>query len=388
LRIPDSEFRERANRVKKAMANQSIDLLFIYSNLLDPANVRYLTDFSPLNESSALLVPSEGDPILCCGQACQKWAAYRSRIRDIRIVPEIGEVAGVEYEIGEQVNFTSILKEVGASQKVEKVGIVGSYILPYKIYNQIREVYRKAKLVDADNILIDMRMIKSENEIKMISKAADIMDRSFTEVIRILRAGMTELEIRGALEHAMLANGAEDHAVAWPPMIASGPEHTSLSMTWSSNRKVGEGEMLAIQAGCVYQGYNAALCCPHVFGSVPKKMQDAIYAANEALHAVLDKMEPGVTGEELNAVGRSILEKWGFSRYSPYGLVHSIGLLECEPPFLGPKSKIKLKPNMTLCIDVYLMGMDFGGFRFEDTVAVTKTGIERLTKYNEENFPL
>ena len=62
------------NNFKKIMEREKIDLVLIYSNILDPAGVRYFSNFYPINESSAMVIPLKGDPILCSGQACHEWS--------------------------------------------------------------------------------------------------------------------------------------------------------------------------------------------------------------------------------------------------------------------------------------------------------------------------
>ena len=71
-RIPDEEFERRMASFSSKMAENDLDLVVVFSNLLDPSAVRYFSDVSPINESAALLIPLEGDPILCSGQACHE----------------------------------------------------------------------------------------------------------------------------------------------------------------------------------------------------------------------------------------------------------------------------------------------------------------------------
>ena len=114
-RIPDSEFEARIAAVKGKMRERNIDLLVLYSNALDPGHVRYLADVVGINESAAMVIPAEGDPIVCSGQACQAWSKHKSRVKEVRIFPEVGEVAGTEYLVGDQFTFSSFVP--GASAK-------------------------------------------------------------------------------------------------------------------------------------------------------------------------------------------------------------------------------------------------------------------------------
>ncbi len=66
-KIPPEEFKLRIQSFKNIMDRENIDLVIAYSNLLDPSAVRYFSDFYPIVESSAIIIPLNGDPILCSG---------------------------------------------------------------------------------------------------------------------------------------------------------------------------------------------------------------------------------------------------------------------------------------------------------------------------------
>ena len=100
--ISDREFSERMIRFKEKIEKINVDFVVIYSNLLDPSAVRYFSDVSPVNESAAMIITLKGDAILCSGQACHVWSRHKSKVKDIRILPEVGEVSGVEYNIKDQ----------------------------------------------------------------------------------------------------------------------------------------------------------------------------------------------------------------------------------------------------------------------------------------------
>ena len=386
-RIPDGEFAQRMANLKKEMEKESIDLLVVYGNMLDPAHVRYLSDFSPLNESSAVIVPREGPPLLCSGQACHAWARHKSRIKDVRILPEVGEVGGVEYNIEGLQTFSDVFREMKSKYSIRRVGKVGTLIFPLVIYEQIRAVFPKAEVVEAEKLLYGLRSIKSENEMACMRKAAGILSKAMKKAVECIEAGWTELGIQAFLESEMLRNGAEDHALSWTPMIPSGPEHTQLCMNRNSLREVKKGEIIDLQAGALYEGYNAALCTPFVVGEIPKEIRKAVRVAGEVSQKVMVKLTPGVTSRELNDVGQSILRREGYAQYSPYGLVHSIGLLECELPWFPVDGDLEVADGMAVCIDVFFFGMEWGSFRLEDTVVVHKDGPENLTPFNEEFIP-
>ena len=383
-RIPDSEFAARMAAVKGKMGERNLDLLVLYSNALDPGHVRYLADVVGINESAAMVIPREGDPIVCSGQACQAWSKYKSRVKDVRIFPEVGEVAGTEYLVGDQFTFSTLFQELGQKHSIKRIGTVGTLIFPQIIYAQLQKTFPQAEMVNAESLMFELRLHKSENELACMRKAAEILDESFTNAVQKIEVGWTELDIMAEIEAGILRGGAEGTAVAWDPMIPTGPEHANLCMNRNTLRKVSAGEIICLQAGAVVEGYNAALCAPFVLGKIPPAIQSAVLAANEAIEATIQSLKPGATSREVNAAGKAVLKRTGYAQYSPYALMHNIGCLECESPWMAEDKDYPVIKGMAVCIDVFLFRLPWGSFRIENTLAVTAQGADCLTKFNRK----
>ena len=170
-KIPDEEFATRMKLFKEKMSDQGMDLVVGFSNLLDPSAVRYFSDVSPINESAAMAIPLEGDPVLCSGQACHEWSRFKSKINDVRIMPEVGEVSGVEYDIEGQLDFEDLFNEMKDKYKIKKIGIIGDLIFPYEIYKKLEKVFPGIEKSSAEMLMYEMRMQKSKNELACIKKA-------------------------------------------------------------------------------------------------------------------------------------------------------------------------------------------------------------------------
>ncbi len=386
-RIPSSEFSERVSKLQAKMQAQRIDLVVAYSNALDPGHVRYFSDVIGINEAAAIVIPARGDAIVCSGQASQAWAAYKSRLSDVRILPEVGEVAAPEYIIGEKHSFSELFRDFAGKIPVRKIGMVGRLIFPQVIYAQLKNCFPEAEILDAEPLVFEVRVTKSNNEIACIRKAAEIVSDSFRDVVERIRSGWTELDIMGEITASIFKRGAEDTAVSWLPMIPSGTEHSNLCMNRNTLRKVQEREIICLQAGATYEGYNAALCTPFVLGEIPSEIRKAVNAANEAMEAIVASLKPGASSKKINAAGKGVLSRAGYAGYSPYAMVHNIGCLECESPWMPDDADYWIVEGMTLCVDVFLFRMPWGSFRIEDTLAITADGSERLTTFNQQFIP-
>jgi Xaa-Pro aminopeptidase len=382
-RIPDEEFAGRMARFKEKMARSGLDLVVGFSNLLDPSAVRYFADVSPINESAAFLIPLDGDPILCSGQACHEWSRHHSRIKDIRIMPEVGEVSGVEYNL-EVEDFEDLFAEMKAKYAVKRIGIIGDLIFPHEIYRKLVAVFPGVEVTSAEGIMYEMRMRKSENELQCIRHAGEIITKTFEYAVSRLAPGVTELDIQADIESQMLRLGAEAYTHSWAPMIPSGPVHSNLCMNRNTLRRVQEGEIIDLQAGTLYEGYNAVICTPVVLGQVPDEIRAAINVCREALNLVASRLAPGVSSRELFKTYTDYLDRKGYRQFTPYGSVHSLGMLECESPFFSAARDVYLVENAVVAIDAYFKGLPWGSFRIEETFIVKPGGPELVTRFNEK----
>ena len=389
VRIPDAEFGKRIAALRAKMAEAGVDLAMAFSNLLDPSAVRYFCDFAAVNESAALIVPLEGEVTVCSGQASYDYALIKNRLEGsvIKVFPEIGEVSGFEYDFAGQLDFAAYFRELKAKYKVRKIGIMGRLTFPAIIYNKLASVFEGAEIVDFDDELYDLRLIKSEAEIACLTKCWDMISGVMRETMPQIRAGMTEREIQGMLEGNILKAGAESYVQAFAPMVATGSVNSHISMCRSSERKVQESEILSIAAGVCYEGYNGIICTPYVLGKIPQEIRDAVHCAYDALDEASSKMKPGVLAADVLNAYTEYHKKYGYLEFCPYGSLHSTGLLECEAPSFSVTNGRIIRENMAMCIDAYFKGMPWGSFRIEDCYLVTEKGAKRMTSYNTAAIP-
>lgn len=387
--IKKEEFSQRIENFRRVMARDNLDLVVGFSNLLDPSTVRYFSDFSAVNESAAIIIPLDGETIVCSGQASYDYALIQNKLPGsvIKVFPEIGEVSGFEYDFEGQLDFSEIFTEIKKSHKVKRIGIIGKLIFPAIILDKLRSKFDDSEIINYDKELYEIRVIKSDDEIACIKKGSEIISLAFEAVIPEIRVGMTERNIQGLFDYNIMKLDAESTVQAFSPMVATGDVNSHISMCRNTTRKVQEGEILNLAAGACYEGYNGIICSPYVLGTIPQKMKDAIKCAYEALNIASGMMKIGTpAGVVLNAY-TDYLTKKGYIDYCPYGSLHSTGLLECEAPIFTIENGRVIEENMTICIDAYFKGMEWGSFRVEDNYVITKNGAERMTSYNDKFLP-
>lgn len=388
--IEAKEYSKRISDLRVKMAEQGIDFVIGFSNLLEIGIVRYYCGFAPVNESSAIIIPKEGEVIVCSGQASYDYCQVQNKLPDstIAILPEIGEVSGFEYDTEGQLDFKELFTQLQAKYKnVQKIGVIGRLIFPSIIMKKLTKVFWDAIIVDMDDIHYEQRIRKSPAEIEILKTNWEMTSKMFETVVPKIQVGMTERHIEGMFEAEMMSLGAESYVQSFAPMVATGQKNSFISMCRNTLRKIEESEIINLAAGVSYEGYNGIICSPLVLGEIPQKIKDAVMCAYEALNYASDKMKPGTPCDVVLNAYTDYLTKYGYIDYCPYGSLHSTGMLECEAPTFTVANKRVIEENMAICIDAYFKGMEWGSFRIEDCYLITDKGAKRMTTYNDTAIP-
>lgn len=234
--------------------------------------------------------------------------------------------------------------------------------------------------------LDSLRTIKDENEIELIRKAVSISDQAFTEVISIIKAGMTEMEVAAELEYQMRKLGSE--RPAFPTIVASGVRG-SLPHGTALNKVIQKGEFVTMDFGAVYQGYHSDITRTVCVGRASQKQK-------ELYHIVLDAQLSGLAavcaGKKNNAVdmaARYVITQNGYAENFGHGLGHGVGLEIHEWPRLSPKAEpMVLESGMVVTVEPGIYIPEWGGIRIEDTVVVTSNGCNKLTQSTKKLLEL
>ena len=388
--IQGNEYLQRVNALRAEMAKRNVDVVVGFSNLLEIAIVRYYCGFAPVNESSAIVIPADGEVIVCSGQASFDYCEVQNSLPGSRmaILPEIGEVSGFEYDTEGQLDFTELFEQVKAANPgIKRIGFIGRLIFPSIIMDKLRKVFPNAEIVDFDDVHYEQRIRKSPAEIEILKTNWDMVSQMFENVVPRIQVGMTERHIEGMFEAEMMSLGAESYVQAFAPMVATGEKNSYISMCRNTLRQIKESEIINLAAGVCYEGYNGIICSPLVLGEIPQKIKDAVMCAYDALNYASAKMVPGTPCDVVLNAYTEYLTKYGYIDYCPYGSLHSTGMLECEAPIFSVDNKRVIEENMAICIDAYFKGMEWGSFRIEDCYLITDKGAKRMTTYNDKAVP-
>ncbi len=230
-------------------------------------------------------------------------------------------------------------------------------------------------LVEMNDMVEKIRMIKDEEEIELIAHAASIGDAAFKHILGIIKAGMTEIEVAIELEFFMKKQGASK--LSFDTIVASGTR-SSLPHAVPSEKIIEEGDFVTMDFGCIYKDYCSDMTRTIVIGKASDKQKEIYNVVLEAQLKACDNAKAGILGKVGDAYARDVIDAAGYRIYFGHGLGHSLGLEVHEQPRFSLLSKEIIEEGMIMSIEPGIYIPDFGGVRIEDLVLIEKDGIRNF----------
>ena len=243
-------------------------------------------------------------------------------------------------------------------------------------YLDLKKLLKGVKLVRFDDTIRKKREVKTDAEARLIKKAADIAKKAFDDVAGKIAPGMTENEVAAMLEAKMRELGSEK--VPFDTIVASG-KRGALPHGVASDKKLGKGDLVTIDFGAVYKGYQSDQTITVSLGKPSAKKREIYEIVRSAQEKAIAIIRPGAVMMDIDAAAREHIKGQGYGKYFGHGLGHGVGLETHEGPSLAPSSKDKLKTGNVVTVEPGIYIPSFGGVRIEDMVIVTRTGCRPLT---------
>ena len=354
------------------MKSEGYEALVIYSDEYRSGHSSYITNYRPLNviEESPQLVILIGDrpPVVLLGRLNAYAAKDLCWIDDVRGIhrpfkdlPEI---------------FAPI---VG---RHSKIGLIGKNILPVEIYEQISGSVPQATFEARDDIMLDLRKIKSAAEIALMERAAEINDEVLRQAVKQVKVGMTEVQVAGVAENIARKLNAD---IGSATVVMSGP-NTKYPAWRAMDRKIEPGDYVMLDFNPAIGNYCNDGGITILMPGADPEQERALVVGHRTLKKVIPTIRPGITARSIFDTLLAELEPEGLAEhFTPYakgmrGVGHAVGLDVVEPPNLSSDSDFELEAGMTLAIKLDLHDLIGGGYRIEVVVAVTESGVRPLNK--------
>ena len=237
------------------------------------------------------------------------------------------------------------------------------------------------ELVPRRGLVEELRAVKDNAELEAVRRAAALTSEAYARFAEERFAGRTERELAWRLDELFHELGAE--APAFETIVASGP-NSARPHARPSDRKVGAGETIVVDAGVRLDGYCSDCTRTFSTGSLPEQLQKAYAVCLEAQLAGLDAVRAGATGVAVDGAARRVIDEAGFGEAFGHGLGHGVGLDVHEAPRLAKESGDTLAAANVVTVEpgIYLEGL--GGIRIEDLVIVGEDGPEITTGFTKD----
>ena len=225
------------------------------------------------------------------------------------------------------------------------------------------------------------RQSKEPWEIEYMKKAQEITDRTFEDLLNVIRPGMTEKELCAELIYRLYKFGSE--GPSFDPITISGP-NTSLPHGVPSERELQYGDFVTMDFGCKFGGYCSDMTRTVAVGHVTEEMETVYNTVLKAQLAGIAAAKAGVTGAAVDGAARRVIADAGYGPYFGHSFGHSVGVEIHENPNATPSNSKPLPAGVVISAEpgIYLPGKL--GVRIEDVIVITEQGCQNITLASKE----
>ncbi|HVU10595.1 MAG TPA: Xaa-Pro peptidase family protein [Phototrophicaceae bacterium] len=352
------------NKLRTLMKSHRIDVIA----LIPGANLRYLTGgvHFVLERPIVWFLPLEGQPVA--------------------IIPKLEIPLFSQHRIsatlyswtdkeGYRAAFEAGLAALDLSGKT--IGVEG---LRMRFFEGeiLRSYAPEARIVQADDVLAALRLIKDDEELEAIRHAIRLSEQALTQTLTEVKVGMSEREIAALLEAHLRAFGAD--GLAFDTLLHAGA-NTALPHTGPLDYRLQAGDPILIDFGAIYQGYCADITRTVFWGEPSPAFRHFYEVVREANAAGRAAAKPGVTAGAVDQAAQAVLIEAGYQAFIRHRTGHGLGLEAHEHPYIVDGNEQVLEPGMVITIEPGLYEMGVLGVRIEDDLLITADGAECLTSF-------
>ncbi len=322
----------------------------------NPVNIKYLIGI----EAEGIFLLTRKENIYITDSRYIELVQSKLTIVDEIIVTNIKDITDEDYK-----NFFIFCENVGFEE---------NYVT-YAKYKEYMHKYMINNLMETEQIIEKQRTTKDKDEIANTRKACEITDRCFKHLLDFIKIGMTEKEIAYEIQRYFIINGAS--GLAFDSIVASGV-NSSMPHAVPTDKTIENGDIIILDFGCKYNGYCSDMTRTIFVGYVKEEIKE-IY--NLVLKNQKQTLEEMYDGSNTKILFKMVENDFKIHKYElPHALGHGVGLDVHEEPTIGKRKENILKENMVVKDEpgIYIPGRF--GVRIEDTVLITKSGCEPLTK--------
>lgn len=386
------EYQDRLESVQKAIDERDLDGIIV----TDPANLLYLTGYDAWSfyVPQALLVLQGRDRPIWIGREMDANAARQTTWLDDEDIQPYGE----EYlkTVTDQHPMDAVASTIDAHgyNDVTLGAEMGAYYFTARDYRRLVDKLPSVEFVDATNLVNQFRLIKSEDEIELIRKAARITDNMIKVAVDAISPGVPQNEVVAEIYDQMI-RGTDEYGGDYssnPPMMPAGKGTNTPHLTWTDDDLESDQPVILEIGGCKKR-YHSPIARTVYVGDPPSDFKSLHEVTVEGLEAALEFIEPGVTAEEVAFAYQDVISEYGYEKSSRLG--YRAGSGEYPPswgegnweriPSLQPGDTTVLEPNMTFHVIAGMWEAEYG-VEVSETIQATEDGVHVFGNTPRELF--
>ena len=378
LPFTEQEYKTRLKNLRIVMSNNNLDMIILTSM----HNIAYYTGFiycSFGRPYGCVITKNKVTTISANIDASQPW---RRSVYD-----------NVIYTDWKRDNYLkAIVSIIGRDEPPKNIGIENDHVT-LDMKEKLISIFSFSKFSDVSKYLMDIRMIKSNEEIDIIKNGARIADIGGEEIVKNIKVGATELEIaiagRDKMEREIEKTYPNAEYMDTWVWFQSGI-NTDGAHNPKTSRKLISGDILSLNAFPMISGYYTALERTLFLNEIDDASLKA-WEANVKIHKRgLELIKPGVKCSDICHELNDLFAELGYLQYRTFGYGHSFGVLS---HFYGRESGLELRedidkvlePNMIVSMEPMIMIPEgkpgAGGYREHDILVIKENETENITKF-------
>ena len=373
LHFSKKEFSKRKKDVLKSMKEQNLDALLMFRQ----ESMYWLTGYDTFGYVffQTLVLDQNGNEILLTRAPDLRQAQNTSNIEDIRIWVDKDGINPTE-------DLKLILNELELKGKnigveYEAYGLTGRNTIRLN-----KSLENFCKVEDQSELITKLRVIKSDEELVYVKKAAELADRALDEAWKYTKAGASEAKILAEMQRAVLEGGGDYPANEY--IIGSG-DNALLCRYQAEKRNLSDTDQLSLEWAGTYKHYHSAMFRTIPVGIPDTKHKKMHEACVEALSNCVNTLVPGKTAGDVFDTHAKTFADLGFNKARMNACGYSLGSTFApnwmDWPMLYTGNPYVITPGNVFFMHMILMDSDSNlAMNLGETYLVTENGNERLGK--------